>query len=178
MENFKRNNRSGGRGNNRGFSGRNSGRPMMHKAICTECGKNCEVPFKPTGDKPILCSDCFGSKRSSEPRRFGSKDSRRFSSGDKRMYKAICDKCKKECEVPFKPTSDKPIYCNQCFNRGDRDKGSDQTSKQFETINAKLDEILKALSSTVSAKADEKKKTTSKSKDKKTVSSKKTVKKK
>ena len=22
----------------------------MHKAVCTECGKECEVPFKPTED--------------------------------------------------------------------------------------------------------------------------------
>ena len=31
----------------------------MHKAICDECGKSCEVPFRPRGDKPIYCSDCF-----------------------------------------------------------------------------------------------------------------------
>lgn len=43
------------------------------------------------------------------------------------MYKAVCDKCHKECEVPFLPSQDKPIYCNECFSgkkeggdRGDR----------------------------------------------------------
>jgi len=184
MENFKRNNRSGGRGNSGRFAGRNSGRPAMHRAICSECGKDCEVPFKPTGDKPVFCSDCFRSKRNAEPRRFSGKDSGRFNSGNKRMYKVVCDKCGKECEVPFRPTSDKPIYCSQCFSRGGTDKSSDQVSKQFEIINAKLDKILKALSPCISAEADEKKKTIkkteiskpkkiSKSKDKKVISPKK-----
>lgn len=36
------------------------------------------------------------------------------------MHKAICDKCRKECEVPFRPTSGKPVFCSNCFenNRG------------------------------------------------------------
>jgi len=43
-----------------GFGGRDSGRPIEHhNAICSKCGKACQVPFKPTGKKPILCSDCF-----------------------------------------------------------------------------------------------------------------------
>lgn len=36
---------------------------MLHKATCSECGKECEVPFRPTGDRPIFCSDCFAKKR-------------------------------------------------------------------------------------------------------------------
>ncbi|MBI4039068.1 hypothetical protein HY384_03875 [Candidatus Daviesbacteria bacterium] len=40
--------------------------------------------------------------------------------GPVEMHKAICDKCRKECEVPFRPTSGKPIFCSNCFksNRG------------------------------------------------------------
>ena len=180
MGNFKQNNMSDRRGNSKGFSGRDSRRSTMHRAICSECGKDCEVPFKPTGDKPVFCSDCFSRKRNMEPRRFSEKDSGRFSSSDKRMHKAICDNCGKQCEVPFRPTSDKPIYCNQCFSNEGKDKISNQTSKQFETIDAKLDKILKALNPSISTEIDEKKKTKvskpkkiSKSKDKKVISSKK-----
>ena len=36
----------------------------MHRAVCSACGKDCEVPFRPTGDKPIYCNDCFGANRS------------------------------------------------------------------------------------------------------------------
>ena len=50
-------------GGGRGF-GRNSDRPMF-KAICSNCGKECEVPFRPTGAKPVFCSECF-EKRSRE----------------------------------------------------------------------------------------------------------------
>ena len=184
MENFKRNNRSGGRRNSGRFAGRNSRRPVMYKAVCSECGKDCEVPFKPTGDNPVFCSDCFRSKRDAEPRRFSGKDSGRFNSGNKRMYKVVCDKCGKECEVPFRPTSGKPIYCSQCFSEGGRDISSDQVRKQFDIINAKLDKIFKSLSPFISAEANEKKKTIkkteiskpkkiSKSKDKKVISPKK-----
>jgi CxxC-x17-CxxC domain-containing protein len=31
------------------------------------------------------------------------------------MHKAVCDKCKKECEVPFKPTPGKKVYCKECY---------------------------------------------------------------
>jgi len=31
----------------------------MHPATCSECGKPCEVPFKPTGKRPVLCQACF-----------------------------------------------------------------------------------------------------------------------
>ena len=34
-------------------------RPQMHSAVCSDCDKRCEVPFKPNGRKPVLCSDCF-----------------------------------------------------------------------------------------------------------------------
>ena len=60
--------RSGGRSG--GFGGSRGGdrggfreKPTMHKAVCDECGKECEVPFRPSNDKPIFCDACFGGKR-------------------------------------------------------------------------------------------------------------------
>ena len=47
-----------GRDSGRGF-GRDDRRPSMHKAVCDACKKDCEVPFRPSGDKPIFCSDCL-----------------------------------------------------------------------------------------------------------------------
>jgi CxxC-x17-CxxC domain-containing protein len=35
----------------------------MHKAKCSECGKECEVPFKPAEGRPVYCKDCFMKKR-------------------------------------------------------------------------------------------------------------------
>ena len=33
------------------------------------------------------------------------------------MHKATCGDCGNECEVPFEPRQDKPVYCNECFQK-------------------------------------------------------------
>ena len=35
------------------------GERQMFDAVCSECGKPCKVPFQPSGNRPIYCSDCF-----------------------------------------------------------------------------------------------------------------------
>ncbi|MCX6748897.1 MAG: DNA-directed RNA polymerase [Candidatus Pacearchaeota archaeon] len=51
-----------------GFNRSFSSEPReMHKAVCSECKKECEVPFKPTAGKPVFCRDCYAKKK---PRRF------------------------------------------------------------------------------------------------------------
>ena len=86
----------------------------MHDAVCSECGENCQVPFKPSGDKPVKCQECF---RKSRPKRSFNNDSRgrSFDRGPREMHKAVCADCKQECEVPFKPSGDKPVRCKECF---------------------------------------------------------------
>lgn len=37
--------------------------------------------------------------------------------GGREMHKATCEECKKECEVPFKPSGDRPVYCKECFSK-------------------------------------------------------------
>jgi len=158
MGNF---NRGGSFGGNKGFNndrggfrgGDRSDRPQMHQATCAECGKECSVPFKPTGNKPVFCSNCFGKKEGTGGNRFDRRDSGRPSFEDKKMFKAVCDKCHKECEVPFRPTGDKPVFCSDCFSKEDRGgsrgnsgAGSDQYKKQFEILNSKLDDIMRILS--------------------------------
>lgn len=39
----------------------------MHEITCSDCGKKAEVPFKPDGDRPVYCRDCFQKHR---PKRF------------------------------------------------------------------------------------------------------------
>ncbi len=73
MRNFSRDNNSR-RGYRSGF-GRDT--KQMFNVVCSNCGKDCRVPFKPIGDKPIYCDDCFkkmgnrGNRRSFEKPRFG-----------------------------------------------------------------------------------------------------------
>lgn len=37
----------------------------MHKAVCSSCGAECEVPFEPKADRPVYCRECFMKKRGS-----------------------------------------------------------------------------------------------------------------
>ena len=48
-----------------GFGGGGfSNRPReMHKTICADCKQECEVPFKPSGDRPVYCKDCFSKRK-------------------------------------------------------------------------------------------------------------------
>ena len=82
--------------------------------------------------------------------RFG-RDSDRSSRSPPEMHDVVCDKCGKECTVPFKPTSSKPVYCSDCFRKTDAGSGSSRGSscsysaEEIAKINQKLDKIMLAL---------------------------------
>jgi len=40
----------------------------MYKAVCADCGNECEVPFKPDPSRPVYCRECWAKRR--ERRRF------------------------------------------------------------------------------------------------------------
>ena len=79
--------------------------------------------------------------------RSGGRDGRRGRDSGLEMHKVICDECGKSCEVPFKPTSTKPIYCSDCFKKGGRDGRSNGggSSKVLDEINKKLDKIMESM---------------------------------
>jgi hypothetical protein len=37
---------------------------VLFKAVCADCKKECEVPFKPSGERPVYCKDCFSKRKS------------------------------------------------------------------------------------------------------------------
>ena len=61
------------RGASRGFE-----RKEMYDAVCTACGDDCQVPFRPNGTKPVKCRNCF---KVDDTRSFGEK---RSFGGDRR----------------------------------------------------------------------------------------------
>ncbi len=92
----------------------------------------------------------------------------RGGNGPREMYKAICSNCGRDCEVPFRPTGEKPVLCSTCFreqapaqdgrgfSRFDRDRGprrredrgfdrKPQDNKQMNEIISKLDKIIELL---------------------------------
>lgn len=100
------------------------------------------------GGRTFEGSQSFGRRDSSRdsgrggPKRFG---------GPRReteMTNVICSSCGKDCQVPFRPTSNKPIFCDDCFskNSGKEKSGSSAPSnKDFDIINEKLNKIMLAL---------------------------------
>lgn len=44
-------------------AGRGRGRKEMHDAVCAECGDATQVPFVPSGDRPVYCRDCYSKMR-------------------------------------------------------------------------------------------------------------------
>ena len=46
-----------------GGGGFNKGPREMHKTTCADCQKECEVPFKPSGDRPVYCKECFSKRK-------------------------------------------------------------------------------------------------------------------
>ena len=94
---------------------------------------------------------------------YGGRSSRGRDSGrrdnDIEMTKVICASCNQECEIPFKPKTDKPVYCRDCYSKegnGGRSNGRSSRSfnggsnsgiseKDLDQINEKLNKILKAL---------------------------------
>ncbi len=88
-------------------------------------------------------------------RGFGGRDG-----GRREFHDVICDKCKKECKVPFKPSTDKPVLCSDCFEKkgGSSRGGSGVSKEQFDQVNKKLDKILKVLQELEIAPSEEEEK--------------------
>ncbi len=69
-------------GGKQSFGGREDrGDREMFDAVCSSCGKDCQVPFKPTGKSDILCKECFAKSRGDEG---GDRGDRRPSREDRR----------------------------------------------------------------------------------------------
>ena len=65
---IQRLNRSDSMGYRERRGGYDRGPREMTKITCSECGKEDEVPFKPTEGRPVYCRECFQKRR--PPRRF------------------------------------------------------------------------------------------------------------
>lgn len=122
-------------------------------------------------------------KRDGRDNRGGGRDSARRNDGPREMFKTVCSSCGKECEVPFKPTNGKPVYCSECFDRisprTDRPERNDKRSlsfqdrprrdngprreerpqtprvgygAQFEILNSKMDKLIELLTPKVEEK--------------------------
>lgn len=81
--------------------------------VCSECGEDFifsagEQEFyseKGFANEPKRCKVC----RSARKVRAGE------GKGPREMHEAVCAECGVTTTVPFRPVSNRPIYCQQCF---------------------------------------------------------------
>lgn len=107
-------------GAKRSFGGNRGGaRPQMHDAVCDNCGQPCQLPFKPTGDKPVYCKDCFA----------------KMGGGEKRF--------------------DRQVAPRPAFKKFDAPQQSGPSKADFDALNAKVDQILAILTDAITAGEEE-----------------------
>ena len=101
-----------------------------------------EIPFVPKHDRPVYCSECF---KHNKPR--GSDDQRRdnnsnYSRKDKRNEPVVvtCADCGQECEIPFVPKHDRPVYCSECFKHNKPRGSDDQRRDNYQYQNTQRNE--------------------------------------
>ncbi len=96
--------------------------PQLFAAVCSDCGKGCEVPFRPSAEKPVYCSACFGKKKHD-----GERDARDSS----RAPEFKRDESKMRAEKPV---------------RFDSDEKYGALTKQLITLESKVNMILEMIS--------------------------------
>lgn len=95
----------------------------MFQATCSGCGKNCQVPFKPSQGKPVFCDDCFTKTRN------GESSARTSSYGNDRFSKQA------------------PVAVNS---------NNDVVARQLQVISGKLDQLIELMASKTNTSKPEK----------------------
>lgn len=108
-------------GNRGGFGGgRDRGQTTMHQAVCDQCHQPCEVPFRPTGDKPVYCNACFRNKRETSDDRGGN----RFANKSRDSYQTTA---------------------RTDFVSAVGGGNNNEIKKQLEALNVKMDRLIKVV---------------------------------
>lgn len=82
--------------------------------VCKDCGNTFiftvgEQEFyaeKGFENEPLRCRDCRTSRKASRNGNVGR---------IREMHTVVCADCGVETQVPFQPTSDRPVYCRECY---------------------------------------------------------------
>lgn len=121
--------RGGGRpsfGGRPGFGGgRDDRRSEMFTATCSDCGNQCQVPFRPNGSKPVYCDNCFSAKRDGYSNDFAA-PKHRSQQPDTFSFGAPAPK-----QVSAQPAT-----------TALSDKRLDELKKQVDALSAKIDKLL------------------------------------
>ena len=73
--------------------------------------------------EPKRCASCRAYRRTtrddgSDARSLGGpRGYERAEAGTREYFVAVCSSCGNQAQVPFKPRSDKPVYCSDCYRQ-------------------------------------------------------------
>lgn len=65
-------------------------------------------------------------QRFDRPRHNDNRGDRDGGFRERSFTRVVCADCNKECEVPFKPSPGRPVYCKECFAKRKEDRGQRQ----------------------------------------------------
>lgn len=140
--------RSEGRGRRDDSSSRDSGRSERKFEDYVPRGRGSSRSKRGSSrDSGRDRDDSRGKRGSSNRNPHGRRGSDRgnFGRRDFEKTKVTCSECGCECEVPFKPTSDKPLFCDKCFKKNENSGSDDDINTNLTIIKQKLNKIMKAL---------------------------------
>jgi CxxC-x17-CxxC domain-containing protein len=108
-----------------------NGRGDMFPAVCANCSKACEVPFKPNGKKPVYCTNCFGAGAGGGAPRGNPFDNRFEKTFEKRVH----DRDYRE-SIPARTS--RPVD-------NKRAPSTDQLQREINSIGTKIDRVIEVL---------------------------------
>ncbi|NOZ12473.1 MAG: hypothetical protein GXO69_02350 [Acidobacteria bacterium] len=85
--------------------------PTLYTIICSMCGKEDRVPFKPTRGTAVLCHECFEVKKR---RKHRNREIMRKVAG---RFKVICEHCGKEVELTYRRATEPVKLCDECYEK-------------------------------------------------------------
>lgn len=87
---------------------------------CVECGKifdfsaeDQEFYAKKGYSSPKRCTECRENRKARTNNSRGGGFSR-----ERKEYSVVCAACGCETTVPFKPSNDRPVFCADCYRKG------------------------------------------------------------
>ena len=103
---------------------------------CRDCGQSFEFTqgeqdfYNSKGySQPSRCASCRAARKAQRSDSYSDSDSGYgsysggYSSGggygrsERQMTQVTCSNCGKPAQVPFVPSGDRPVYCNDCFSQ-------------------------------------------------------------